>query len=506
LPDVRVTLHHHYQLELKLVHTLDPPQPERTFEAWFFFPPSLGIDEPTFRKELFYDEMTSYVRFQTPRMSFDQLNAPNERNSPFAWLARNEGRLTSGMATGADFAMALRELRLGAAVFRASVRDHARFVAAELASGTAPPAVLARHAEASRRFLTECHEAVEGYRALRLHYLAARTPPTLRTAIDAIDDFLSVQVLEGWFSLLETFLPHEQQAGPLVAALRTAITTETTYRKGAGHLPAPAEESSTNERFVARVNLLKKWVLAVLHLRVRSSRRAELAQDAMFAIAAAVAMAVAVTLQLLALWTVGTPTSPQVGGATLFTFVALAVGGYILKDRLKERLKVWFQKGIPYWLFDRRQELRVESGGASIGSVEETVRLLRAEEIVPLVARLRDSGEEPIFAEQRGEEDVIHYRRKLRVDGQRARAQAPEMSAIDEILRLNVTRWLRRMDDPARALLRLSDDGRVNVVTATKTYRVTLILARGGADRRYEKYSVVLTRDGIERVERVGGI
>ncbi|MDP2304457.1 MAG: hypothetical protein Q8P18_00345 [Pseudomonadota bacterium] len=505
MSSVRVTLHHHYQLELKVVHALEPPQGERSFEAWFFFPPSLGIDEPTFQKEVFYDEVTSYVRFQTPRMSLDQLFAENEPKSPFAWLARNGARLTSGTATEADFARALRELRLGAAVFRASVRDHARFVASELGSG-APPAVLARHAEASSRFHSECCEALERYRALRLQFLDARTPALLRTAIDAIDDFLSVQVLEGWFSLLETFNVHAQKCGALVAALRTAIATETAYRKSAGHLPAPADDASTNERFVARVNLLKKWVLAVLHLRVRSSRRAELAQDALFAIAAAVAMVVAVSLQLIALWTVGTPSSPQVGGATVFTFVALAVAGYILKDRLKERLKVWFQKGIPYWLFDRRQELRVEAGGASIGSVEETVRLLRAAELVPLVARLRDAGEEPLFAEQRGEEDVIHYRRKLRIDGSRARAQAPEMSAIDEILRLNVTRWLRRMDDPDRALLRLTEDNHVLVVTATKTYRVTLIVARGGAERRYEKYSIVLTRDGIERVEQVGGI
>lgn len=509
MPAVRVTLHHRYQLELKLVHALDPPKGERTFEAWFFFPPSLGIDEPTFQKEIFYNEVTSYVRFQTPRMGLDELHATNRPDSPFAWLARNlesnAVRLTSGQASKADLAMALRELRLGAAVFRASVRDHARFVASELDHG-APPAEVARHSAASSRFLAECCAAIETYRALRVQYLEARTPVKLRAAFDAIDDFLSVQVIESWFALLETFGPHAEQTGALIGALRAAITTETTYRGSAGHLPAPADDAPTNERFVARVNLLKKWVLSVLHLRVRSSRRVELAQDAGFAIAAAVATVVAVSLQLVAVWTVGMPTGPQVGSAPLLTFVALAVGGYILKDRLKERLKLWFQKSIPHWLFDRRQELCVEAGGASIGSVEETVRLLRAAEIVPLVARLRDVGEDPLFADQRAEEDVIHYRRKLRVDGKRARAQAPEMSAIDEILRLNVTRWLRRMDDPARALLRLTDEGRVHVVTAAKTYCVTLIIARGQTDRRYDRYAIVLTRDGIERVQRVGGI
>jgi hypothetical protein len=195
-----------------------------------------------------------------------------------------------------------------------------------------------------------------------------------------------------------------------------------------------------------------------------------------------------------------------VGATTLLSFVGLTVGGYILKDRLKDRLKVWFQTGIPYWLYDRRQELRVEAGGGSVGSVEETVRLLRAAEVVPMVMRLRDAGEEPLFAEQRAADDVIHYRRKLRLDADRARAQAHEMTAVDEILRLNVTRWLRRMDDPARALLRLDAQGHISIVTATKVYRVTMIVAHGEPERRYAKYAVVLTRDGIERIEPLGAL
>ncbi len=503
MPEPRVSIHHHYQLELKLVHTLDPPHNERTFEAWFFFPASLGMDEPSFRKEVFYEELISYVRFQTPRMSLAQLCT--EESAPFAWLARNKARLTSGSASQADFARALRELRLGAAVFRAAIRDHARFCAAELAS-TPPPAVVNRHVEASKRFLVDCHAALDRFRALRLSYLEARTPPEIGAALDALDDFLSVQAIEGWFSEIETYGARSGATADLVTHLRDAIVSETDYRASAGHPPAPSDDPALNERYVARVNALKKWVLAVLHLRVQSSRRTERVQDALFGIAAAVAMAVAVSLQLLALWTVGTPANPQVGATTLLSFVGLTVGGYILKDRLKDRLKVWFQTGIPYWLYDRRQELRVEAGGGSVGSVEETVRLLRAAEVVPMVMRLRDAGEEPLFAEQRAADDVIHYRRKLRLDADRARAQAHEMTAVDEILRLNVTRWLRRMDDPARALLRLDAQGHISIVTATKVYRVTMIVAHGEPERRYAKYAVVLTRDGIERIEPLGAL
>jgi hypothetical protein len=505
LSSPRLSVHDHFQLELKLDHPLAGVPEGLGFEAWIFFPPSLGIDEPAFRKDAFYEDLSTYVRFQTPKMSLGRLFGDGDRTSPFEWLARHEARLTSGAATDADFAMALRELRLFAAVFRAIVRDETRYVSGEVRKGV-PPSVLADHVAASLRFLSEVRDALQRFRALRVHFLDARTPAPLRAALHAIDDFLSIQALEGWFALLEAYAPHPV-GNDAADALRAAIQGETIYRGGAGHLCTPTADPTANEPYVTRVNQLKKWVLAVLHLRLASSRRAQRLQDALFGIAAGAAMTVAVVLQLVALWTVGTPTSPQVGGTTLFAFVGAAVGGYILKDSLKERLKIWFRSGIPEWLYDRRQNLRVEESGETIGFIEETVRLVRPGELANVVGRLREEGEDLLFASHRAEEDVIHYRRQLRVDGERARVHGPEMSAINEILRLNVGRWLRRMDEPTRELYRLEPGGAIGRVEALKTYRVTLIVARTrrGTEPRYQKYVLVLTRSGILRVEEQGG-
>jgi hypothetical protein len=127
---------------------------------------------------------------------------------------------------------------------------------------------------------------------------------------------------------------------------------------------------------------------------------------------------------------------------------------------------------------------------------------MRADELGPEVARVRERDEGPLFADQRAEEDVVHYRRRVTLDPAVGRARAPEMSAVQEILRLNVGRWLRRMDEPVRALRRLGDDGVVQHIPAAKTYRVTMVVAWGGAaEREHQKLSIVLTRDGIVRVD-----
>lgn len=525
-----VTIHDQHHLELKLTHPLEVmPKAGRMFEAWLYFPNSLGIDEPLFRKEDFYSDLTAYVRFQTPHMSLGALlgSAPAHELplpddgaragprlthrvlSPFVRLQRYKAEIVGGSQTP----MALRELRLLAASFRSVVRDNTRFIVTGLRFAPLPAARV-EHVAAAGQFVAESGVALGRFRALRAQLSDA--PPDVRVALLSVDDFLSMHALEGWFLLLRS-LKHRGDglvdAGPVAQTLRAAISAETAYRVQSGLLGAPADGPGLNEPYVTRVNQLKKWVMGVLHLRLTTNRRAERARELAFSVAAAAAMTVAVALQLFALWTVGTPKTPQVASGTLFAFVALSVGGYILKDAIKDRLKTWFQARIPRWLFDRRQDLRVPGdpglagaaarGGASFGAVEETVGRMNAADVPPEVIRVRERDEEALYVQERLEEDVIHYRRKVHLDGARTRAQAPEMVAITEILRLNITRWIRRMDDPSRPLSRLDADGNVQQVEGRKTYRVTLVMASegpGGACR-YDKRSIVLTRQGLIRVE-----
>ncbi len=515
-----VSIHDQFHLELKLTHPLEVmPRKGRLFEVWLYFPNSLGIDEPQFRKEDYYSDLTAYVRFQTPHMGLGALfgDVPNDGSgepnvelprgpwsklrllSPFVWLHRCEAEILAGT----DGGKALRELRLLGASFRSIQRDTTHFLVtglrlAALAAGRA------EHHVAATRFVNETVAALTRYRALATRLQAglkasANPRADLHLALDAVDDFMSMHAIEAWFALL-TSAGNDPECA---AHLRETIHAETLYRTANGLIGSPVDDAAGNEDYVNRVNQLKKWVMGVLHLRLTTNRGAERARDVAFSVAAAVAMTVAVGLQLVALWTVGTPKTPQVAGSTLFAFVALSVGGYILKDGIKDRLKTWFQARIPQWLFDRRQDLCIPGSLTPFGAVEETVGRNNARDVPPGVQKLREEGEDPLAAQERSEEDVVHYRRRLHLDGARTQEQAPEMVALTEILRLNTGRWVRRMDDPIRRLWRLGDDDKAHRVDGRKTYRVTLVMACEGADDsvHYEKRSIVLTRNGLLRVD-----
>lgn len=489
-----VRVHDHYQLELKLTHPLAGANP--VFEMWFFFPGSLGIDEPRFQKDEFYADLTAYTRFRTPRIGLDRLLADPE--SPLAWVERHAP--TSGSAPAGALVALDRKLRLFAAIYRASLRDASAGLAACLRPGT-PVEVFEENVAAAANFVRESKAVLGRFRGV---HPSVRDPqPTIDAACHAVDDFISLHAIEAWFGLLALVQPSGSAPGAsdgLVVDLRAAIDGETAYRTATGLLGAPLDDPGANEPYITRVNHLKKWVLGVLHLRLVSNRRAERAREFAFSLAAAVAMTVAVGLQLVAMWTVGTPTVPELG-RTLYTFIGLAVGGYILKDGIKDRLKTWFQAGIPHWLFDRRFDLSVGSGEPPFGAVEETVTLLELGDVAAPVIALRETGEDPLFRRERAEEDVVHYRRRVQLNAPLARAAAPEMAAVDEIIRFNVRRWLRRMDEPVRPLSRLDPGGRVERVEAAKTYRVTLVIshAEGG---HLERAVVVVSRDGLVRIER----
>ncbi len=466
----QLRIHDHFQLEFKRDIPLDAPGAS-TLEIWFWVPGQLGLDEPVFHKEAFYRDLTAYVRFHTPRMPRD---AVLER------IGALQGRVAALAASPEDGAALERDLRLFAAMFRAVQRDGTRASMPREAHATD---ALARHLATGR-------DALARFRELRAH--GADAPSPWPATLAALEDYLSQQAIEGWYALLAAWSGLDDTPSE---ALREAIRTETATRDAGGLQGAlDPDDALRNERFVTRMNALKKFVLAVLHVRLEHSRRTQHVQDLLFGLAAALAMLVAVALQLWTMWTVGIPSGPSSGPA-LFTFVTTAVGGYILKDRMKEWLKGWFAQGIPRWLHDRRIDLVAEGG--PLGSVEETVRILRPAETPTDVAALRATGEEALTASERAREDVIHYRRSawLRREG-----APPEMDAVDEILRFHVQRWLRRTDEPTRALSQVQHDGTVARIRAAKVYAVTAIVRDAG---RLARYNVVLNRKGLLRVERV---
>lgn len=469
----RLHIHDPTSVELQVDVPFDDGGVE--LDVWFFVPSQLGIDEPVFDRMAFYRDRTAYVRFEPPRR---ELRSAADLLMP---VRLEVDRLGCGRAGPEVVADAERALRLFAACVWDQVRARRRRIEA-LPAGQREEAVVS--------FVADARAALAELRALRAEMAAPG--PAFAASFAAIDDFVSMQCVEVWFRL------HERTPHP---ALAEALFEETAARVAAGeHGPLRADDAEDNERFVAELNRLKKFVLSALHLRFVSTRRTDAAQELAFGLAAALAMSFAVTLQLVATWTLGAPTGPG-EWATILAFIGFAVLSYILKDRMKDHLKAWFARRLPKWLYDRRVELCPEDSSRVLGHAEETVRLLHVRELPPAVARLREAGEDRVELAVRGSDDVVHYRRALRL-GRALPAQCPEAEGVEQILRFNLASWLTRMDESSRVLFQLTEDGQAQRIRGPKTYRVPVVLAaRRGGRLELSRQTLVLSREGLVRVE-----
>jgi hypothetical protein len=103
-------------------------------------------------------------------------------------------------------------------------------------------------------------------------------------------------------------------------------------------------------------------------------------------------------------------------------------------------------------------------------------------------------------------ESIIHYAKQvtLRKDAFRYLAEdGLEIRVINDITRLDVRHFLRKMDNPYEERLVLRN-GRIEQVRCQRTYRINLISLFGREDgtTTCERTLVVLSRKGIVRIEQ----
>ena len=70
-------------------------------------------------------------------------------------------------------------------------------------------------------------------------------------------------------------------------------------------------------------------------------------------------------------------------------------------------------------------------------------------------------------------------------------------------MRLNVRHWTYKMDNPTRSVY-TSDGKQINKLKAHRDYHINMVVRYGerNGDDHFERYRIVLCRNGIRRLER----
>jgi hypothetical protein len=490
----RIAAHDRYQIELKLGYPLAPDKQTRyLIDTYLFLPAALGINSANYSSNEFYRDIQTYIRMKTPSFRVEQiLDAPG---SP---LSRCETLLRS--RTNALNSSDEQTLRDSFRVLRAILKSAFRRYLAPLQRQGADNKQDAFRT-CSEHLIGRVDELERRYQALEPMLLAAGASDALLRSYRLADESISV--------LIEDFLlqMHELAEQCLERAerthwqhrLRQRAQAEVDYRRRRGYPSVLGPQNS--EELLLRHSALKKYTSSVLWLSTSTRREGGTLQQILFATAAGVSMVFATLIAFYA--------QSIYGQISLPVFAALVIA-YMFKDRIKDSGRAFSAHLLSRRLFDYRTRIQTQDGERDLGNVREKmvhVRPKGRERSVPgevLAARARDPHYEPELLGR--PETVIHYAKQVTLRKNAFRYLAEDglvISAINDITRIDIRSFLRKMDNPYEERLVLHE-GKVERVRCQRTYPLNLVSVFSAEDgaTTCERTLVVLNRKGIVRVEQ----
>ena len=222
-----------------------------------------------------------------------------------------------------------------------------------------------------------------------------------------------------------------------------------------------------NRIFIHRFSILKKYIESDLYLRAPKRRDGVIVEQLYFSIAAGLAMLFATVVSFAF--------QKKFGSLTLPLFIALIIS-YMLKDRIKELMRYYFAHRVGSKYFDNKAKIIHKD--TELGWLKEGVDFIEPEKVPADVMTLRNSSHlTEVESGNVTAEKIILYRKSVHIDRDKLQANSEySFSGINDIIRLNVTNFIKKMDDPSVLMRTLDDDGSIQTVDCDRDYYLNLVL------------------------------
>lgn len=471
--NVSTKIHDKFSIEFKVGFSGQESSAVNDFavNAWVFVPNSLDINPATYGKDSFYRDVKSNVRLITPDFSLSD-------------IAQGDGIPLRNLRNAFQTFPALTEyefhIKLFAAIFRSSLRES--FL--QLQQNATPLQV--------KETVEHIRHTLAHYRALEEQLFENATLGRAASIFHYADEYMSqlatVQAIKLLRQLQDSEKPsHEDSCKPLVAL----IQEEYHYKKSLGYTSILEDNQRQNRDHLARHSLLRKYIDSSLYLKKETTEDGTTAQQLSFGMAAGIAMLISMLIAL--------PFQKYLGNYPTLIFIVLVVA-YMFKDRIKE----WFRKRFAYRLkskyYDNKTTIQFKN--EQVGWIKESVDFISDTKTPCQVLALRNrsdlEADNALFQEK-----IIFYRKKVHVDSCTLRNHYEyRFSGINDILRLYVNNFTRKMDDPEIATDAIAADGTIQSFNTLRVYNLHIVLQFSYLNQsEYRAFNIALTRDGILSID-----
>ncbi|MCB9139945.1 MAG: hypothetical protein H6642_16500 [Caldilineaceae bacterium] len=495
----RVVAHDRYQLEFRFDYTLFKQQATRyQIVTYFFLPRSLGVNARLYSTAQFYNDIQSYVRFKTPDFTLQELAvAPTSPLVRIQTLLAQENWVYARDITERLIA----NFKFLRAILKDSLDNELLKLEEEIKRDGAAQAASAQWQDELLRAVEESRRIVLLYRDLAPQLRRRDVDARVLNSYQLTDEALSLVIEDAYLKMLDTLQSRQLAAASSASRhiLAEAVRAELAHRDALHYLTAQKGERDA-EAYLFRASALKKFTSSVLYLTTTVESEGYKTEQIMYALAAGISMVFATVVAFYA--------QQRYGNFTFPLFVALVVG-YMFKDRLKDAMRALSHRFLRSFFFDRRTRIRTLDDQHELGYMRERMSFL-AEDETPAYVRLARNRQLITRVDQEGQaEEIIRYEKRVLLRGDKVDqlyGDVPPVSAVKDIMRLDVREFLRRMADPTERYLTLSDDGdTVKRIKAPRVYFINVVQVYYRTDSRSPIHTsrtrVALTRRGIHRVE-----
>lgn len=484
-----IRIHDTFQLEIKYIYPFDrnAPTTEYTVEHFFFIPSNLGINENNYSKKQFYGDGQKYIRLKTP--VFTLYSMTSGENNPLDRLRESLKNLSNDPENSEVNRHYKYHLKMFCSIFKSSIRDEEVFIEHRLSPED--------QKNAAEKVVNDIRETIGKFRALRpLVHLPHITVKQI-ALFDLADEYMSILIGKRILKLL-AFL--KDQKSPKYSEINTVLLAlaieERDYRIRQKY-PSIAEEGRSNETMVYRSRILKKIMGNILFLDTNVKIEGRLREQIGMGFAAGLAMAFATTFIFL---------SQQFFQGFTVTLIAVFTIIYVFKDRIKEITKGLMIKILRKYIYDYKTILRT-SFNRKIGICRELFSFVTEDKVPQMVNRIRDKNYIAELENGYTPEEIICYKKYIRIYSKECKQLLKDfkVDGVIDIFRFNVRHFLYKMDNPHKDLYIPDGDSDLKKINGKCYYHLNLILKYGNFKKEsfYQKFRIILSRDGIIRIERV---
>ncbi len=436
---------------------------EYTIDIWFFIPSTLLYS--SYDNSDFFNDFTSYTRYNAPNLSLKTLADFNHPKNPLTRIGNKEH-------TRENFSEIEYELKTLLNTFKVSMQKIITTLG-ELNKSDS---------DLSKNKLIQKIELMKQIQD-RLIELNISDDKQFKDIYNLALEGLSLRIEKTFYSIYSI----SEEFQPLSIDV---INKQRQFRINMGYSSVTSENEESNSQAIYREHIIKKWSESIMYLNIENSKTHKGLNQIFLGSAAALAMLISGIATILV--------ARMLGGDSIYLFIT-ALFLYSIKDRFKDLFKAIFLKRMISIFYEKVKIIQSPLSRRRCGRSMESVYFPKYEDLDKDAKKLRFYQKDDISIKQY-QEDIIRYSKLVKIKTGKLYKNHTRLFGIREIMRFDLRHLFYKMDKEDEKCY-LPDGNSLKQVKGDREYHFNLIVRiKNSRGSDLTRYRIVANSRKIKKV------